>query len=44
MRYLSSPNPIIHNDEIWITYMRVQSQERYDRTYGAFMGALRPCT
>ena len=42
MRYLSSPHPIIHNGEIWLTYMRVQSQERYERTYGAFVGALRP--
>lgn len=44
MRYLSSPNPIIHNEEIWIAYMRVQSRERYDRSYGTFVGVLRPCT
>jgi hypothetical protein len=42
MRYLSSPHPIRHRGEIWITYMRVQSLERYERTQGAFVGALRP--
>jgi hypothetical protein len=42
MRYLSSPNPIVHNGAIWLAYMRVQSLECYHRTSGAFLGALRP--